>query len=535
MNALAKSFAVAALAASIALPVSGGKSYAGTPSDTLVIAATIDDIVSLDPAEIFEFSGGDLAQNVYDTLVAFDPTNLSGGYVPGLAESWTISEDGTQYTFKMRPGVTFHSGNPVTAHDAAFSLQRAVILNKTPSFILTQFGFTAENVKEKIKAVDDMTLTIQTDKKYAASFVLNCLTATIGNIVDMKLVMEHEKDGDMGYEWLKTNSAGSGAYSLRGWKPNENYVLEANENYWRAKPEMKRVFVRHISESATQRLLIEKSDVDVARNLSPDDVAGLSGNDDVRIDEDLRGRIMYFALNQEHPILSKPEVREAFKWLVDYEGMSTSFLNGQYVVHQAFLPLTYLGELHDKPYKLDVDKAKALLAEAGHADGFDVKIYVRNAQERLEIAQSLQNIWAQAGIRATLEVGTGKQTLGVYRARKHEIYLGAWGPDYPDPHTNADTFAHNPDNAFEAKNTGKLAWRNAWDIPEMSKETEAAVQESDRDTRVEMYRKIQADHQKSSPFVIMLQKIEQTAIQTHITGFHTGSAVSSVYYWTVKK
>jgi peptide/nickel transport system substrate-binding protein len=535
MNALAKSFAIAALAASVALPTSIGQSFAATPADTLVVANRIDDIVSLDPAEIFEFAGGDLANNVYDTLVTFDPAKLTDGYKPGLAESWTVSADGKTYTFKMRPGVKFHSGNAVTAKDAAFSLQRAVILNKTPSFILTQFGFTAENVEEKIKATDDMTLVMETDKKYATSFVLNCLSATIGSIVDMKTAMEHEADGDMGYEWLKTHSAGSGAYSLRGWKPNENYVLEVNENYWRGAADMKRVFMRHIPESATQRLLLEKGDIDVARNLSPDDIAGLSGTGDVKVEEDLRGRIMYFSLNQDIPTLAKPKVREAFKYLVDYEGMANTFLRGQYTVHQAFLPLTYLGELKDKPYSQNIEKAKALLAEAGEADGFEVKIFVRNAQERLEIAQSLQNIFAKVGIKATLEVGTGKQILGAYRARKHEIYLGAWGPDYPDPHTNADTFAHNPDNAFEAKNTGKLAWRNAWDIPAMTKETEAAVQESDRDTRAEMYRKIQADHQKTSPFVVMLQKIEQTGLRKNVTGFYTGSAVSSVYYWTVKK
>ena len=158
MNALAKSFAIAALAASVALPTSNGQSFAATPADTLVVANRIDDIVSLDPAEIFEFAGGDLANNVYDTLVTFDPAKLTDGYKPGLAESWTVSADGKTYTFKMRPDVKFHSGNPVTANDAAFSLQRAVILNKTPSFILTQFGFTADNVKDKIKATDDMPL-----------------------------------------------------------------------------------------------------------------------------------------------------------------------------------------------------------------------------------------------------------------------------------------------------------------------------------------------------------------------------------------
>src|SRR3546814_1517057 len=93
---------------------------AATPKDTLVIATSIDDIVSIDPAEAFEFSGGDLLQNTYDRLVELDPKDLSAGYVPGLAASWKVSEDGLTYTFTMREGVKFHSGNPFTAEDAAF-------------------------------------------------------------------------------------------------------------------------------------------------------------------------------------------------------------------------------------------------------------------------------------------------------------------------------------------------------------------------------------------------------------------------------
>ena len=144
-------------AVALALGLAAGPAsfaWAETPADTLVIADKIDDIVSLDPAESFEFSGNDMLNNVYDSLIELDPTNL-GPLVPGLAESWEVGDDGVTYTFKMRPGAKFHTGNPVTAEDAAWSLQRAVILNKTPAFILTQFGFTPENVAEKIKATDD--------------------------------------------------------------------------------------------------------------------------------------------------------------------------------------------------------------------------------------------------------------------------------------------------------------------------------------------------------------------------------------------
>jgi len=501
----------------------------------LVIAGRIDDMVTLDPGESFEFAGGDLARNIYDRLVMFDPLHLEKGYVPGLAESWTISPDGRTFTFKMRKGVKFQSGNPVTAHDAAFSLQRAVTMKKTPSFILTQFGFNKDNVKDAIKATDDMTLVMTTDEKYATSFVLNCLTATIGSILDSKTVMAHEADGDLGAAWLKTHTAGSGPYALKNWKPNESYTLDRVDGYWRGKVAMKRVVLRHISESATQRLLLEKGDVDIARNLSPEDMNAVAGKSGLKVDNELRGRIMYVSMNQKDPVLSKPKVVLALKYLIDYKGMTNSFLKGQYAVHQAYLPLTYMGELKDNPYHLDIAKAKSLLKEAGVGDGFKVEMIVRNAQERVEIAQSLQNTFAQAGIKSTIQTGTGKQILGVYRARKHQIYVGAWGPDYPDPHTNADTFASNPDNSDAAQLTGKLAWRNSWDIPEMTKQTKAAVQETDRAKRAAMYVASQKEFQKTAPFAIMFQKIEPLGRRENVKNFVIGGAISSAYYWKVTK
>lgn len=156
----------------VALSFTSVAVVAETPANMLVVANRIDDITTMDPAQSFEFAGSDVNQNIYSKLVNFDPLDFDKGYVPDLAESWVVSEDGKSITFTMREGVKFQSGNPVTAQDAEWSLRRAVILNKTPAFILTQFGFTPENVAETIKA-DGNTLTITTDQRYATSFVLN--------------------------------------------------------------------------------------------------------------------------------------------------------------------------------------------------------------------------------------------------------------------------------------------------------------------------------------------------------------------------
>lgn len=506
---------------------------AKTPSDMLVIANRIDDITTLDPAESFEFAGSDVSRNVYGRLVNFDPLDLAAGYEPDLAESWTVSEDGKSITFTMREGVKFHSGNPVTAEDAEFSLRRAVVLNKTPSFILTQFGFNAENVEDTIKA-DGNTLTITTDQKYATSFVLNCLTSTIGGIVDKKVVLEHQKDGDLGNEWLKTNSAGSGAYKVVSWKPVESVTLVSNPEFYKGAPAMKRVIVQHIQESATQRLLLEKGDIDVARNLNPDDVSGIMGKEGIAVDDELRGRLQYVSFNQKHPDLSKPKVIEALKYLIDYQGMQDSFLKGQWTIHQNFLPATYFGAIDDAPYSLNIEKAQSLLAEAG-VESLEIEAGVREAQERIEIAQSLQNTFAQAGITLKITVGTAKAILTRYRARELDMYIGVWGPDYPDPQTNAGTFAFNPDNSDEIKATGLLAYRNAWDPGSMNDQVLAAVIEVDVDKRRQMYEDLQREFLQKAPFAIMFQKIEQTGRQASVQNFNIGGAITAVSYWPVTK
>ena len=506
---------------------------AETPADTLVIADAIDDIVSIDPHEAFEFSGVDLNNNVYDTLIELDPTK-PGELVPGLAESWNLADDGVTYTFKMKSGITFSSGNPVTAEDAALSLRRVVKLNKTPAFILTQFGLTPENVDQMITFEGD-TVTLKTDKPYAPSFVYNCLTAGVANIVDMKTVMANEVDGDMGNAWLKANSAGTGAYVLLSFKPNEGYVLERREGHWRGDAPMKPIFMQHIPEGATQRLLLEKGDIDIGREMTPTDIEGISGNPDLKVVSDVGGQVYYLALNQKKPELANPKVQEAMRWAVDYTGMTDSILKGQWVVHQAFLPQGFLGALNETPYSLDIEKAKALMAESGVTLPLEVKFTVRNNQERLDIATSLQNTFAQAGINLVLDVGDGATGLATYRGRQHEMTLQTWGPDYPDPHTNASTFAQNPDNSDEAGNTGYLAWRTAWDPGELHAMTDAAVQERDTAKREAMYEEIQRRHRDNSAFVMMFQQARQDAMRANVEGFFAGGATDSVTYWTVTK
>jgi peptide/nickel transport system substrate-binding protein len=360
------------------------------------------------------------------------------------------------------------------------------------------------------------------------------MSTVTSSIIDKNEAMAHEANGDLGHEWLKTNSAGSGAYKMRSWKANDAVVMEANPDFRLGAPKLERVIVRHVPEGSTQRLLIEKGDIDIARNLTPDQIKGIEGNADLVVETFPKATVYYVGLNQKHDKLKNPKVQEALRWLIDYQGMSDSFLKGQMIVHQSFWPAGFYASLEDNPYKFDPAKAKALLAEAGYPDGFEIQLDTGNTQPFTGIAQSIQSTFAEGGVKVTINAAEVKQVLTKYRARQHEMIYMYWGPDYLDPNSNADSFANNPDNSDDSASK-PLAWRNSWDIPEISAETKAALQESDAEKRKQMYLDIQAKLQKAGPFINVFQESEQTVLRNNVKGFFSGPNADLVFYHQVTK
>jgi len=499
----------------------GGLSRAETPADTLVIASQIDDVVSMDPAEGWENSSGEVLASTYERLVGYDFKDVSK--INGiLADSWTVSGDGKTLTFKIRQGKTFASGNPITADDVVFSLQRVILLDKTPAFILGQFGFSKENVTDRIKKLGDYEFSFTVDQPYAPTFVLYCLaTASVASIVDKKVVLEHEVDGDLGYGWLKTHSAGSGLFTLKDWRANEAVILERNNAHTGEKAPLARIIYRHIPEAATQRIMLEANDIDVARNLGAGEIDELERTGKFHIVSETKPGLYYLAFNQSDPDLAKPEVREALRYLIDYDAIAETILHRKVVVHQTFVPQGFLGAITDRPYALNVAKAKELLQKAGLGVGFTVTMDVRNDPERLSAVQAIQQSFREAGIDLKIIAEDDKQLGTRYRARQQQIVFGEWGSDYPDPHSNTFGFAANPDNS-EKTQFKTLAWRNSWDIPELTKQTQQAVLERDSVKRSQMYADIQRDVLTNGPYAIMFQKIDIAAVGNNVHNFVLG-------------
>ena len=501
---------------------------AATPADTLVISKNIDDIITFDPAEAYEFTGIEIIANIYDRIMRFEPTDITK-LVPGVAEGYSLSEDAKTFTFKIRPGQKFASGNPVTAADAVFSLQRVIKLDKTPAFLIGQLGWTKDNVDDLVKVVDDMTFQFTITEDFSPSLVLSLMSSVVGSVVDMKTVMQHEQAGDMGYGWLKRNSAGSGAYALRSWKANASVVLQANPTYRGGVAALQRVVILHVAEPAAQRQLILRGDVDIARDIAPNQIEGVAENLGVEIVTVPQESLYYVGLNLKTAPFQNLKVRQAMHYLVDYDGMVSSFLDGKKKVHQTFWPSGLWASLDENAYTFDPARAKAMLAEAGFGDGFEVTLDSPNSSPFSNIARSIKSTMAQGGIKVTVVLSEQKKVLTKYRSRQHQMLLVNWGPDYMDPHTNADSFARNPDNSDGAKSK-PLAWRNSWDIPEISKMTDAAVRERDPAKREQMYKDLQRKVMEEGPFIIMFQETKQLARRSNVKNFIMGSSSDVIYY-----
>lgn len=503
--------------------------HAATPPDTLVIAQSIDDASSFDPAEGFELTSVQAFTNLYQRLVQSDPQNPTD-LKPTLATSWQPGSDNRSLTFALRDGAKFASGNPLRPEDVIFSLGRVVKLNLDPSFILTQLGWTKDNVDAQLKKVDATHVQISWTADVSPTYVLSLLAAPVSSIVDEKTAMANAKNNDFGNKWLAVHSAGSGPFQIRKYIPHEVVLLSANPTSPGGAPKLKNVLIKNVPEPATRRLLLEQGDVDIARNLGADQMAGLKGKPGVKPMAIPMASLYYMQFNIDaNPALKNPALWEASRYLFDYKGIADDLLKGQFQVHQSFLPEGFLGALNDNPFSYDPEKAKAILKKAG-LNNVSFKLSVSNQPPYLDIAQALQASFAKGGIKVELIPGLSSEIATSVKAHKYEATLNAWGADYFDPNTNAAAFAYNPEDGSKT-----LAWRSNWHIPELNKQTLAATAESDKTKRIALYQNMQREVQKNSPYVIGLQARNLIAVRDNLQGYVQGINPDMVYYGQVSK
>ncbi|MBO1077678.1 ABC transporter substrate-binding protein [Roseomonas haemaphysalidis] len=524
--------AAAAVAAALAAP---SVTQAATPGNALVMAWNIDAISTFDPAQIGEVVTSELFNNTCDYIAAFDPRDEKK-VVPGLAERWDVSPDGQQITFHLRDNLRFPSGEKATAQDLAWSMQRVVKLGFGNAATLTEYGFTKANVEQMITAADDRTLVMKLDKPYPTTLILQAIAANrVGALLDRKTIMAGEVNGDLGNKFLATRTACVGPYNLRQWNAGETVVLEANPNYWDTAPKLRRIIIRHVAEAGTQRLLLEKGDIDIARNLTPEDMQALEKVPGITLSRARMPQLVYWGFNNSNPIFANEKVRLAMRYLIDYDALAKTIMAYDGVPRASFVQLGAFGALDEKqgqPFSLDLARAKQLLTEAGYPDGFETTLIFGTLPYSGPIAQHIQANAAKVGVRIRLEQMANAQLFARHRGREFQTAMLAWQTSVPDAQGNASRLIANPDNRAEAKLTQYPAWRHAFQSEAANATVAAALLERDEAKRAEMYYQLQRDMMQSGPTAIMFQTIQVAGIRSNVRnwlwhGFSTYYALAS--------
>ena len=499
-----------------ALALSTASLQAETPDNALVIAWNIDAISTFDPAQVGEVVTNELLLNTCDPLGEFTP-DAEAVTRPSFAESWDVSDDGKTLTFHLPKGAVFPSGNPVTAQDTVWSMKRVISLGYGNSAQLVEYGFTKDNMDERITAPDDHTVVLKFGEVYPTSLILQAIASNrVSMTLDRTLLLENEQDGDLGNAYLKDKTACVGPYSLAQWNQSQSIMLQANENYTGEKPALERVLIRHVAETGTQRLLVENGDVDVARDLTPDDLRALEQTDGVHVDSALTPQLIFWTFNTADEIFDDPKVRLAMKYLIDYNALGDTVMQYLGTPWQSFSQQGAFGTLPKDealPFSLDLDKAKSLLTEAGYPDGFEATIYLGSLPWSTPLGQHVQQNAAKIGVNFKIEQMANAQFFAKVRNRDFQSGIKAWQTSVPDAHGNASRLVMNPDNSAEAKLTQYPSWRASYQDEAFNKLVTAASLEPDPEKRIEIYAQLQKEWMESGEMAIMFQTYSVAAVR----------------------
>jgi peptide/nickel transport system substrate-binding protein len=509
---------VAAACGPAATPGGGGSPSpsAGGAASTLVINQETGDLISLDPAVLYEFSAVLIAHNVYETLVKFEGTDLATPK-PGLA-TWEMKDSGSQWdmTFKLKSGAKFASGNALTADDVVYSFQRAIKLNKSPAFLFTDIaGLKAES----IKASDPTTVVITLPKTASPQAFLTILTFTIGGVVDSKEVKTHETGGDSGSAWLLDHSAGSGPYAVDHWTKNSEVLLKANPNYNGTKPALSGVLIKHVPESTNQQFALEKGDADIARDLTPQQITALQGKAGVTTSTADSLLLVYVGMNALMKPLDNVNVREALRTAIDYDGIIKDLIKGNGKKVQGIVPKGLAGHNDAAPFQQDIAKAQALMKQANQDKvTLDFTVPTGTAPGGVawgDLAAKLQADWAKIGVTVNIKQTTTADLLTAYRAQKGQLVLINWGPDYPDPDANVAPFTD-----YKAKS---IAFRNGWDDAAIAAKGHEAALITDPAKRTAAYKEITEYVLHNGPYVVLYQPTQLFGMRSNVKGWNWSS------------
>lgn len=482
--------------------------------DTLVVGVS-SDIHTLDSGVSSDNYDWRQIYPCYDRLVKYKIVNGKGSteVEPQAAESWTVSDDGIVWTFKIRKSIKFDDGTPLDAAAVEFSFNRTLKIGKGP----------ADNIGavKSMKIIDPYTIEITLKNAYGP--FLQTLATDGASIINPK-VMAHEKDGDMAQAWLAEHTDGSGPFKLTEWTRGQRAVLEAKPDYWGGAPKIKKAVIRFMSESADRRMALERGDIDIAENILIDQVPALEKNPNIDVSRYPSQLVEYVYINNRKTPLNNADVRQALCYSVDYSGIIDYVLQGNGVQMRGPVPQGMWGHKSDLfQHSRDIEKAKSLLKKAGFESGLELTlIYSERRSTWEQIATILQSNFAEIGVKLKMELMANPTLRDRVDKGDFELCLGAWSPDFADPFMFMNFW-------FDSKLWGLPGNRSFYKNEKVDEMVRKAASVSDQAQRTKLYYDAQEIIMKDAPYIFLYQVQTIVPMLKNVKGYVYNPMLESMY------
>ena len=491
-------------------PAEPAQAKSATPADTLFVGITADQ-GTLDPAVTFDNSAWKITYPTYQRLVEYD-----GGTTevkPGLAKEWKVSEDGLSWTFTLTEGNTFADGTPVTAEAVKFTFDRTLKIKKGPADVY--------NVIKEVKVDSPTSVTFVLSQNFPP--FLSTLAANYGGIVNPK-VMEKEQNGDLGQNFLANNTMGSGPYQLSEWRKGEYIKLSPNPNS-SVKPALQNIFFKIIPDSTAQRLQLEQGELDIAEGIPNEQLKAIKDQPNLEVLQQPSLFVDYIYVNSTkgNPALQNPKVRQALSYAIDYDALTESVQEGFATQMRGPIPKGLWG--HDESahqYKRDVEKAKALLAEAGATNLSIDLLYSDNKAWWETEALTLQAFFSDIGVKLNLKKIAYATSREMIDKGEFDLAMGVWSPDFGDPYMFMNYW-------FDSNNFGLAGNRAFYKNDKVDELVRKAASINDKTEREKIYQEAQKIVIDEAPYLYLYQKDFLLPVSKSVKGFVYNPMLEGIY------
>lgn len=467
----------------------GGSKPAQTAAKDKLVVAIPETPTYMDPQIQATIGTFRVTTQIYDRLVELDADmNL----VPTLAESWEV-KDATTTVFHLRQGVKFHDGNTMTAEDVKYSLERCIA---SPGVNYNYLIISAVNV------IDDYTVEIVTSEP--CSVLLYRLTLDAASIVS-KAAAESSAD-------FNAEPVGCGPFKFVSWELGGDITLAAFEDYWAGASPIKTLVFKTIPESISRTVALETGEADIAYDLAATDFATVEANPNLKMETTTSGTVWFMGANVKDPILSNKLVRKAMAHAINKQDFITIAFNGNAEDARNTMMSPYLmGYSPDLvTYDYDVEKAKALLTEAGYPNGFSCTLYIQDAQIYKDASVVLQEALRQIGITVEIKSMDSATFASATSNGEHQLFFMSKTSIDPDSMLRA---------LYSEDSLGASGNRTFYVVPEIDRMLDEALATTDTAHAKDLYKQIQAIVAEDVPLYPLAVEFLNVGMQANVNGF----------------